>query len=139
MPLTMFASLRAEASGSITRAKSAGDKGKPCLVPLPIVKGGESAPPSLTRAIGHLYRISIHQQNSTPNRDSQIFSGDHVVHELISVYLQVRALLRILLLYHQMAIELLEDTEDRRLLWKFALYVMMSEVTGLCIVHFLCL
>lgn len=52
MPLTIGACLGADASGSITRSKRAGDNGQPCLVPLSTVKGDEGMPPSLTWAVG---------------------------------------------------------------------------------------
>lgn len=59
--------LRAMAKGSITRAKRKMDSGHPYLVPLPMLKKGETARPSLIATRGVLYINVIQHLNLGSN------------------------------------------------------------------------
>ena len=67
MPCDVPRTRSLQANGSIASAKSSGDRGHPCLVPLLIVHVSEKVRPIFVRAIGFLYNILIQDIIVVPN------------------------------------------------------------------------
>nr|DBA22421.1 TPA: hypothetical protein GDO54_013450 [Pyxicephalus adspersus] len=62
------------ARGSTATAKSNGDSGQPCLVPLPIEKHSEQQPINCVNALGESYNDETHLQKFSPK--PHLFNND---------------------------------------------------------------